>query len=89
MQLRTQHSARGNAFVNANGFFMDDALITIGADVRIGPGAQLMTALHPVDDHRRRRRSKGSGLLRSSSVRTRGSAPQSLSVQEFRSVTTP
>jgi maltose O-acetyltransferase len=44
-----------NAFVNANGFFMDDALITIGADVRIGPGAQLMTALHPVDDHRRRR----------------------------------
>lgn len=34
---------------------MDDALITIGADARIGPGAQLMTALHPVDDHQRRR----------------------------------
>ncbi|WP_050064448.1 sugar O-acetyltransferase [Rhodococcus sp. RD6.2] len=44
-----------NAFVNANAFFMDDATITIGAHVRIGPGAQLMTALHPVDDHRRRR----------------------------------
>ena len=44
-----------HAFVNANSFFMDDAAIVIGADVRIGPGAQLMTALHPVDDHRRRR----------------------------------
>lgn len=38
------------AFVNANAFFMDDAPIRIGADVRIGPGAQLVTALHPVDD---------------------------------------
>lgn len=43
------------SFVNANAFFMDDAVITIGDDTRIGPGAQLMTALHPVDDHRRRR----------------------------------
>lgn len=44
-----------NAFINANGFFMDDAPITIGAHARIGPGAQLMTALHPVEDHRQRR----------------------------------
>lgn len=44
-----------DAFVNANAFFMDDAPITIGDHARIGPGAQLMTALHPVDDHRRRR----------------------------------
>lgn len=43
------------AFVNANAFFMDDAPIRIGADVRIGPGAQLVTALHPVDDPERRR----------------------------------
>ncbi|TQL68169.1 maltose O-acetyltransferase [Nocardioides albertanoniae] len=43
------------AFVNANAFFMDDAQIRIGADVRIGPGAQLVTALHPVDDPDRRR----------------------------------
>lgn len=42
-------------FVNANAFFMDDATITVGPDTRIGPGAQLMTALHPVDDHDRRR----------------------------------
>lgn len=44
-----------NAFVNANAFLMDDAPITIGANVRLGPGAQLMTALHPVEDHARRR----------------------------------
>lgn len=42
-------------FVNANAFLMDDAPITIGPSTRIGPGAQLMTALHPVEDHRRRR----------------------------------
>lgn len=44
-----------DTFINADGFLMDDAPITIGAHVRIGPGVQLMTALHPVDDHRRRR----------------------------------
>lgn len=44
-----------DAFVNANAFFMDDALIAVGAYARIGPGAQLMTALHPVDEHQRRR----------------------------------
>lgn len=44
-----------NAFINSDAFLMDDAPITIGADVRLGPGAKLMTALHPVDDHQRRR----------------------------------
>ncbi|NMM90514.1 maltose acetyltransferase [Rhodococcus sp. SRB_17] len=44
-----------DVFVNANAFFMDDAVISIGNHSRIGPGAQLMTALHPVDDHHRRR----------------------------------
>lgn len=34
---------------------MDDAPISVGADARLGPGAKLMTALHPVDDHQRRR----------------------------------
>lgn len=42
-------------FVNANAFFMDDAAITVEDHARIGPGAQLVTALHPVDDHARRR----------------------------------
>ncbi|GGU30933.1 sugar O-acetyltransferase [Nocardioides albus] len=43
------------AFVNANAFFMDDAPIRVGADVRMGPGAQLVTALHPIDDAEKRR----------------------------------
>jgi maltose O-acetyltransferase len=43
------------AFVNHNCLFMDDAPITIGDDVRIGPGSQLVTALHPMEDHDRRR----------------------------------
>jgi maltose O-acetyltransferase len=34
---------------------MDDAVITIGDHVRIGPRCQLLTALHPVEDHDRRR----------------------------------
>ncbi|MBB5953898.1 maltose O-acetyltransferase [Saccharothrix tamanrassetensis] len=44
-----------NSFVNTDAIFMDDAAITIGDDVRIGPRAQLLTALHPVEDHERRR----------------------------------
>lgn len=43
------------AFVNANAFLMDDAPISIGPHARLGPGAQLMTALHPIEDHQRRR----------------------------------
>lgn len=44
-----------NSFVNNDAIFMDDALITIGDDVRVGPRAQLLTALHPMEDHERRR----------------------------------
>lgn len=43
------------SFVNHDGLFMDDAVIDIGDDVRIGPRTQLLTALHPVEDHERRR----------------------------------
>lgn len=43
------------SFVNHDALFMDDAAIDVGADVRIGPRAQLLTALHPVEDHDRRR----------------------------------
>ncbi|SFO34250.1 maltose O-acetyltransferase [Pseudonocardia ammonioxydans] len=43
------------AFVNHDALFMDDATITIGDDVRIGPRTQLLTAQHPVADHDRRR----------------------------------
>ncbi len=48
-------SVGANAFVNSDALFMDDAVITVGDDVRIGTRVQLVTALHPVDDHERRR----------------------------------
>ncbi|MCR3722522.1 MULTISPECIES: sugar O-acetyltransferase [Prauserella salsuginis group] len=51
----TQIRLGASAFVNSDAIFMDDAPITIGDDVRIGPRAQLLTALHPMDDHERRR----------------------------------
>lgn len=43
------------AFINAGAFLMDDAPTVVGADARIGPAAQLVTAQHPVEDHERRR----------------------------------
>lgn len=42
-------------FVNHDAIFMDDAPITLGDDVRLGPRVQLLTAQHPVDDPGRRR----------------------------------
>lgn len=77
-----------DAFVNANAFFMDDAPITIGEHARIGPGAQLMTALHPVDEHQRRREG-WERAAPSRSPRTCGSAPRSLSAQGSPSARTP
>ncbi|MFF5990951.1 sugar O-acetyltransferase [Prauserella flavalba] len=44
-----------NSFLNYDAILMDCAPITIGADVSIGPRAQLLTALHPLDDHELRR----------------------------------
>lgn len=51
----TQIRIGSNSFVNNDAIFMDDARVTIGDDVRIGPRAQLLTALHPLEDHERRR----------------------------------
>jgi maltose O-acetyltransferase len=42
-------------FINYDAIFLDCASITIGDNVSIGPRAQLVTALHPVDDHEARR----------------------------------
>jgi maltose O-acetyltransferase len=42
-------------FINYDAIFLDCASITIGNNVSIGPRAQLVTALHPVDDHEARR----------------------------------
>ena len=44
-----------NTFLNYEAILMDCAPITIGDDVSIGPRAQLLTALHPLDDHELRR----------------------------------
>ncbi|MEH1102548.1 sugar O-acetyltransferase [Micromonospora sp. CPCC 205561] len=42
------------SFVNFNAVFLDVATITIGADVQIGPNAQLLTPTHPVEAGPRR-----------------------------------
>ena len=42
-------------FINYDAILLDCASITIGDNVSIGPRAQLVTALHPVDDYQARR----------------------------------
>ncbi len=42
-------------FINYDAILLDCASITIGDNVSIGPRAQLVTALHPVDDYESRR----------------------------------
>lgn len=44
-----------NSFLNYDAILLDCAPIAIGDDCSIGPRVQLLTALHPVDDHRARR----------------------------------
>ncbi|MFI5780890.1 sugar O-acetyltransferase [Nocardia sp. NPDC051570] len=44
-----------NSFLNYDAIVMDCAPVVIGDDVSIGPRAQLLTALHPIDDHELRR----------------------------------
>jgi maltose O-acetyltransferase len=41
-------------FINYDAILLDCASITIGDNVSIGPRAQLVTALHPVDDYEAR-----------------------------------
>jgi maltose O-acetyltransferase len=42
-------------FINYGAVVLDAAAVTIGADVQIGPRAQLLTALHPLQAEPRRR----------------------------------
>ncbi len=42
------------SFMNVGGVILDCAPVTIGADVQMGPGVQLLTADHPRDPDRRR-----------------------------------
>jgi len=44
-----------NSFLNYDAILLDCAAITVGDDVSIGPRAQLLTALHPMQDHEARR----------------------------------
>ena len=41
-------SIGARTFINVNAVFLDAAPITIGADVLVGPGVQLLTARHPL-----------------------------------------
>jgi maltose O-acetyltransferase len=50
-----QISLGANSFLNYDAILVDCAKITIGDDVSIGPRAQLLTALHPIEDHELRR----------------------------------
>ena len=45
-------------FINYGAVILDSAKVTIGDDVQIGPGVQLLTALHPLDPTERRRGSE-------------------------------
>ena len=51
----TQIAVGARCFINYDAIFLDCAPITIGDHVQIGPRVQLLTALHPVDDHEARR----------------------------------
>ncbi|HYB27281.1 MAG TPA: sugar O-acetyltransferase [Solirubrobacteraceae bacterium] len=48
-------SVGARTFINYNAVVLDGAAVTIGEDVQIGPGVQLLTALHPLDPVERRR----------------------------------
>jgi len=50
-----QIAVGAGCFVNYDAILLDCAPITIGDHVSIGPRAQLVTALHPVDDYEARR----------------------------------
>ncbi len=57
-----QISLGAHTFVNFDAILLDSAPISIGDHVSIGPRAQLLTPLHPVDDHDARRKGCESAL---------------------------
>jgi maltose O-acetyltransferase len=50
-----QIAVGAGCFINYDAILLDCASIIIGDNVSIGPRAQLVTALHPVDDYEARR----------------------------------
>ncbi|MDQ6817560.1 MAG: sugar O-acetyltransferase, partial [Actinomycetota bacterium] len=49
-----QISIGARTFINYGAVILDAATVTIGHDVQIGPGVQLLTPLHPLDATMRR-----------------------------------
>ncbi len=50
-----QISVGARTFINYGAIVLDAATVTVGDDVQIGPGVQLLTALHPLESEPRRR----------------------------------
>jgi maltose O-acetyltransferase len=50
-----QISVGARTFINFGAIILDASKVTIGHDVQIGPGVQLLTPLHPLDATERRR----------------------------------
>ena len=50
-----QISVGARTFINYGAIVLDAATVTVGDDVQIGPGVQLLTALHPLEPEPRRR----------------------------------
>jgi maltose O-acetyltransferase len=50
-----QISVGARTFINYGAIVLDAAEVRIGDDVQIGPGVQLLTALHPLESEPRRR----------------------------------
>ena len=50
-----QINVGARTFINYGVIVLDAATVTVGEDVQIGPGVQLLTALHPLESEARRR----------------------------------
>jgi maltose O-acetyltransferase len=53
LQIEYGYNTRfgANSFMNYDGIILDCGPVTIGDNVMMGPRVQLLTALHPIEDH--------------------------------------
>ena len=53
LQIEYGYNTRigANFFMNYDGIILDCGPVTIGDNVMMGPRVQLLTALHPIEDH--------------------------------------
>jgi len=56
LQIEYGYNTRigSNSFMNYDGIILDCGPVTIGDNVMMGPRVQLLTALHPIEDHEAR-----------------------------------